>query len=565
VKKSRFLLDAAIVGVLGVTVLGSTIALSMGAGERGAGDPVERVRRIIEERFVDPVDSEALTRGAIEGMLESLNDPYSTYVPPSEAANFRKDLTGEYVGIGAQITVRDGWLTIVTPLEDSPAFRAGLMPEDRVVTIDGESTFRKTADECVSILTGVAGDPVTLGVQRGGESVEIVIVRAPIKTRSVKGVHRDPADPERWNYAIDQKRRIAYVRITQFTPGVAGEVARALQDTVRSMGGLGGIIIDVRNNPGGVLEDAVRIADLFLDEGVILSAGGRTQQTQVIRARRAGTITGFPVAVLINEGSASASEVLAGALVDNGRAVVVGMRSFGKGSVQSVLELPEAGKGAQLKITEQYYYLPSGKLIHRKPDSVEWGVDPTDGFAAPMTRDEEREMFFARQEYELLRSGDQPGAEALEPDLWDSPEWIIERFKDKQLATALLAVQRHVDDGRWTPTGEARVEGSALVGEELASARLLRERMLRQLTLLDTRIESLQVAAGGLEPPPAIDLWDDEVDLTDGRLKIFDASGNKVVVLRITGSDLERWLIDAGVAPVEPEEVGAAPSPDGGE
>lgn len=504
-------------------------------------DPLIDVKVLLEEHYVEsPVDA-AMRDAAIRAMVEALDDPYTVYVPARATAEFSKGLSGRYVGIGAQVTERDGWLTIVTPLEGSPALRAGVMAGDRVLEIDGVSTFGKSSDECVELLQGEPGTEVELLIERGGQRETVRVARAEIQARAVRGFHRAG---EGWNFLIDPRRRVGYIRLSQFTPESAEEVAAALEALGAARGELGGLVLDLRWNPGGLLDAAGDIADMLLDAGVIVSTRGRTHPEEVRRATSEGTLPEFPVAVLINGGSASASEVLAGALQDNGRAIVVGTRSFGKGSVQSVRALPRGG-GAQLKVTEQRYYLPSGRSIQRLPESAEWGVDPDEGFWVEATPEQVRALMEVRRAEEVIGGGAGAGVD------WSDPEAALEYLADPQLSAAVRAVQGRVDTGRWEATGGAGPGGAALAAEELARLRLTRERLERELSRLDARLESLAMASEGAAAPALRDLWADDAAIEGGTLRVIGADGALVRELRITGPDLERWLIDADVEPAE--------------
>lgn len=549
----RGLIERLLVVVLGVAVVSSTLALSA----RGSGgldksdydfiDPIIDVQQLIRQRYVEAPDNQALQDAAIAGMVEALNDPYTSYIPASDRGEFRKQLTGEYAGIGAQVQVKEGWLTIVTPLEDSPAFRLGLMADDRVVEIDGESTHNLSVDKCVDRLTGEAGKPVDLVIERKGERFPLTVVRERIKTRAVKGFHRAQDDPNGWLYAIDPARKVAYIRLTQFTPGCAGELLHALQAAERETAGLRGLVIDLRNNPGGVLADAVHIADFFLKDGTIVSTRGRVHEEEVARAREPGTLPEFPIAVLVNESSASASEVLAGALVENNRAVVVGTRSFGKGSVQTVHELEHGG--GELKLTEQGYYLPSGRSLTRKDDSDSWGVDPTPGFYVPMSDDELVEMFNVRRELEVLSKDAKPAPD----ERWNETDWVLERLKDKQLAAAVRAVQGKIDRGEWTIAGDEHEQKGKLQLAELQRSTTFRQRLERELIRLDKRIAALQNAVPEEKREPE-SLIPKDAAIVGGELRILDKEGKVVSVLEITGTNLERWLLDADVRRKPAEE-----------
>lgn len=539
--------------VAGLSVVASAVAFSGAGGDDYKFlDPLIDVKEMLSQRYVDVPDDQALQTGAINGMIEVLNDPYTVYVPPADRTEFTKELTGEYVGIGASVQSIDGWLTIVSPLEDSPAYRAGLMADDRVVEIDGKSTHKIEIEDCIKLLTGTPGTSVKLTIERKGERIEIPIVRDNIKTKSVKGFHREEADANRWMFLIDPVRRIGYVRLTQFTPACADEMAKALESAGASEGKLAGLVLDLRGNPGGLLNEATRIADMFLREGVIVSTKGRAHPEEITRAEAPGTLPDFPIAVLVNGQSASASEVLSGALVENNRAIVVGTRSFGKGLVQGVLPLP-SGNGGELKITEQKYYLPSGRCIQRTDDSADWGVDPSPGFYVPMTDEETLEMLLARRDQDIMRQNGAPHDAAAS---WSDPDWILSKLKDKQLAAAVKAVQQKVDGGDWKPTGLAAAEKGAVLGGELQKLRVARERLARELIRLDRRAEVLELG-GATKGDDSEDFWSDSLDLTGGALKVFDKDGNLVTTLSITGRNLERWLLDADVKKPEPAAEGA--------
>lgn len=557
--RSRLILDAALVSVLGVAVLGATVAISH-RDDYSFFDPLIDVKAALEARFVKELDEETLKKmqeGAIKGMIEVLEDPYTYYVPETDSSEFQKELTGEYVGIGAQINIVDKWLTIVSPLEDSPAYRAGLMAEDKVIEIEGESTYELTADECIARLQGKPGTPVRIKIERKGAAapIEMTIIRDHIKTRSVKGFHRDPMNPEEWQFMIDPARGIAYVRLAQFTPACARELAEALFSVGAERGHVKGLILDLRNNPGGLLDDAVRISDFFLRTGRIVSTEGRGGPDRIENAAGPGTLPDFPMIVMVNGNSASASEVVAGALQDNNRAVILGSRTFGKGSVQSVIPLSKSPDGAQLRVTEQYYYLPSGRLLHRTPDSASWGVDPTPGFYISTSDQEEVEMFLARREQEIIRD---QGSEDAED--WSNPEWITGRLKDRQLAGAIRAMQAKIDTGQWDKPGEPGIAGVQIALDELNDAKKAQEQYIRELQRLQKRIDALESATGPVlaQTEPPFDFWPDSLDLTGGQLRVYDKDGNEITTLKITGNRLERWLIDADVEKVEP--VQSAPA-----
>lgn len=548
------------------------------------------VKHLIGRLYVDQPDDKKLREGAIRGMVEALDDPYTIYVPASDQVEFNKNLTGEYVGIGAQVNMSTGWLTIVSPMEDTPAFRSGLMPDDKVLEIDGTSTQGLDVEKCVDMLMGKASTPVKLKVDRSGQVFELTIVREKIKTRSVKGYHRNESDPSQWNYMIDPNSRIAYIRVTQFTPKLAEEVAAALKAVgAEETGGdkkLGGLVLDLRFNPGGLLEEANAIADFFLREGIIVSTKGRVHEERVARAVGPGTLPEFPIAVLVNGDSASASEILAGALKENNRAIVVGERSFGKGSVQS-LRMLETGLGSELKITEQAYYLPNGRNITRKDDSPAWGVDPTDGFYVRMKDREILDMIQVRRRLELLSQknaalpanatastpANTTGTDATTPAAtapttapetspaqlaaiaaieatdWNNVDSVLATLKDSQLTAAVRAMQGKINSGEWTKTGEAGPMYDNIELDALADARQYRDRLVREILRADRRIEALETATKDADGAraQARDFWPDATNLTDGTLEVRDKDGKLITTLKITGNNLERWLMDADV------------------
>lgn len=553
--RGRRWFDAGLLGVLGLAVTGSAaVVLTRSNDDYRFFDPLIEVKRLIDRTYVREVDQEALQRGAIQGMIEVLNDPYSEYIPPASSDDFSKEVLGEYVGIGAQIDMIDGWLHIVSPLEDTPAFRMGLMAGDRVAEIDGVSTFGLSIDECIERLTGERGTPVRLTIERGTERLDITIVRDHIKTLSVKGVHRVGEDGSQWDFMLDPERGIAYVRLNQFTDGCAQEVLDALLASGATDGRLKGLILDLRWNPGGLLHEAVALADLFLQEGVIVSTRGRAFGEEVAHAQAPGTLGDFPMVVLLNETSASASEVLAGALVENDRAVVLGTRSYGKGSVQIVQPLSTA-EGAQLRLTQQGYYLPTGRSIQRRDESTEWGVDPTPGFFVPLSNEQVGEIFQTRRELEVIRA--QGGDEGD----WNNGDWVVERLKDPQLQAALQAVRVRQQAGAWQAVGEDGPAGSQVALGELVETQALRDRLLRELVRIDRRIATLAGTAGE-DGRAERDLWDDQNSLLGGHVVVLDPDGNEVSRLRITGSNVERWLIDADLEPVKAgaEEPAAGPA-----
>ena len=498
----------ALVLTLAVAVAGSTLALARRGGDYTFFDPLIDIKAIVDTYGFEPPDEGDLQAAAIAGMLEALDDPYAQYVPASETDDFEKALIGEYVGIGAEVNVRGGFLHIVTPLDGSPALQAGLMAGDLVLEIDGETTEGRTVEESIQRLKGDEGTEVALLVERDGGTQTITVVRAQINLPIVRGFHRLDDDDASWQYLLDPDLGIAYIRLASFTPTSAQAVRDAIAQAERQAadagrdGGLGGLILDLRSNPGGLLDQAVAIADMFLAEGVIVSTRGRPtiHPERISRARSQASDHGVPLLLLINGQSASASEVLSGALTENGRAVALGTRTFGKGSVQSIHPLTGSAAGGQLKLTEQRYYLPTGRSIQRTDDSAQWGVDPTDGFFVPMTDEQFLDMLRVRREQEII-GGPVGEGSADDGGFWSDPELIVERLKDPQLAAGVDALTRRINTGDWVAVGEPANEVDPALLEEIRTLQDARDRLDKELNRLDRRLETLELAASGMADP----------------------------------------------------------------
>jgi carboxyl-terminal processing protease len=356
----------------------------------------------VERNYVKKVDRRELMEAAIHGVLSKL-DPYSNYISPDDLSRFKTSVESQFGGIGIQITIDHDQLKILSPIVGSPAYRAGLQSGDYIVEIEGKSTDGLTLDEAVRKLKGEAGSSVTMSViHPGGAKKEIVSVkREVIRIDTVLGDLRKDSDA--WDFMLDKARQIGYVRITAFSRETAHDLKKAL-DELKSQG-LKGLIIDLRFNPGGLLTSAIDVSDLFVAKGRIVSTKGRNTPERTWDAQSEGTYEGFPVAVLVNRYSASASEIFSACLQDHQRAVIIGERTWGKGSVQNVIEL-ENGKSA-LKLTTASYQRPSGKNIHRFPDSKEsdeWGVMPDKGFELRLADGEMGDLMRYRRDRDILRS-----------------------------------------------------------------------------------------------------------------------------------------------------------------
>jgi carboxyl-terminal processing protease len=307
-----------------------------------------KIMEMVRRSYVEEVDDETLIDGALSGMLSNL-DPHSTYLDKEMYKQMQVDTSGKFGGLGIEITAAEGAIRIVAPIEDTPADRAGILAGDLIVKIDDQLTRDMSLPEAVKLMRGKPGSPIVLTIVRNGEHqpLEIRIVRDIIKVKSVKSDFIAPG--------------YAYLRITQFQERTADLLKADIDALKKKAGGtLYGAVLDLRNNPGGLLDQAVAVSDLFLEKGGIVSTKSRTGRNMSFEAKTGDELDGLPLAVLINNGSASASEIVAGALQDNHRAVLLGMQSFGKGSVQSVVGLPD---GSAIKLTTALYYTPSGRSI----------------------------------------------------------------------------------------------------------------------------------------------------------------------------------------------------------
>ena len=320
---------------------------------------------ILNENYVGEkkIDKKILLQGAVKGMLESLDDPHSNYFTKSELESFKEDLKGTYVGVGMVVQKRvNEPLTVVSPIEDGPAFKVGVKPKDKIIAIDGEATYKLTSEESVKKLKGEPNTKVKVTVYREAtkETKDIEIERAVVELKYVK--HR----------MLDDK--IGYLRLTQFGENLYPDEKKSMEDLQKN--NMKALVFDLRSNPGGALDQAIKISSMFLKEGRVVSVKSKEGAEQV--SNREGKYYGdFPLVILINGGSASASEIVAGAIKDNKRGILVGEKSFGKGSVQTLIPLPD---GDGMKLTIAKYYTPSGISIHGKGIEPDVVVEEKEGY-----------------------------------------------------------------------------------------------------------------------------------------------------------------------------------------
>ena len=364
------------------------------------GEVFERVRADYVE---EPTDQQ-LVETAINGMLTAL-DPHSSYLSPDNFRDMQVQTRGEFGGLGIEVTMENGFVKVVSPIDDTPAARAGIQPGDVVTHLDGESVLGMTLQEAVDLMRGPVDTNIKLTVAREGqEPFDVTITRAIVKIQSVRHELKDD---------------VGYIRITTFNEQTDGGLETAISD-IRSKAGdkLKGYVVDLRNNPGGLLDQAVSVSDAFLDKGEIVSTRGRKQEmAQRFNARAGDAVDGLPVVVLINGGSASASEIVAGALQDHHRAIIMGTPSFGKGSVQTII--PLSNKGA-MRLTTAHYYTPSGHSIQNlgiTPD-LEVAQAKIEVVESPLRRREaDLRGALANPEENGESNGDKkPGPESKGPD-----------------------------------------------------------------------------------------------------------------------------------------------------
>jgi len=383
----------------------------------------------VERNYVKDVDRRKLLEAALRGMIREL-DPYSSYIPPEELARFNQHVDQEFGGIGIQVQPdpHTNRILVISPLPDTPAYNAGVRAGDIITEVQGEDTENMPLSRAVELMKGPPGESITIKVRHLGSASDetLEVERAIIQVKSVLGDHYN--GDGKWEFMIDHESKIGYVRLTSFGRHSAEELAAAVQQLKEQ--GMKALVLDMRFNPGGLLSQAVAVSDLFIESGTIVSTEGKNSKPRSWSASKPGTFSGFPMAVMVNRFSASAAEIVSACLQDHGRAAVVGERSWGKGSVQNVIEL-EAGASA-LKLTTAGYMRPSGKNIHRFPDSKptdEWGVHPNEGMEVKFSREELGEYDENRRARDVLRAEGPPKSEFVDRQLDKALEYVKDELK----------------------------------------------------------------------------------------------------------------------------------------
>ncbi len=414
-------------------------------------------------------------------MVESLNDPYSEFLPNEKLADFESQVAGKLTGIGAQLEMRNEQLTVVTPLEGSPALKSGIKAGDAILEINGKSTRDIKIPDAVKQIVGEAGTEVKLKLRRAsGDTADVTVTRGPIILRSVRGFAR--GKDYAWQWLLSRDQKIGYIAVDHLAPNTPTE----LRDTITALkqDGLKGLILDLRFSPGGLLQSAHETAQLFLDEATVVTIRGRDGKEQSFMSDGKQRLGDFPLVVLVNEQTASAAEILAGALKDNGRAILLGTRTHGKGSVQTIVKLD--GDGV-VRLTTAFFHLPRGSNIDRRPGEKTWGVDPSDGYFLPMTADENEQLRKRGRERAII--GDPAPADARTTDL--SPELIAQDHADPQLAAALRTLTAKLTTGEFEKVGKSAAEAEQYA-QRRGEVERRREGLLKNIQELDRELKSLE-------------------------------------------------------------------------
>jgi len=457
-----------LLGIMCVSLLG--FAVSQSAPGRDKNENYELVRLFVDvlqevdQKYVvdlDPERKRKLAEDMINGGLERL-DPHSSYINPREYKQFNKQSKGKFGGIGVQVGYdrqNRGQLTVISPMPGTPACEAGILAGDMIIKIDGKTTENMRLSEAVDLIQGDPGQKITLTVLHEGqrESRDVDIVRDEIHVQSVLGDKRQEKNLKEWEFLYDKETKIGYIRLTSFSETATTEMKTALEALEKE--GAKGLILDLRNNPGGLLRAAVEISNLFMKEGRIVSTKGRNEKEEIYDARPDLALPyfcdKFPVAILVNKFSASASEIVSAALQDNNRATIIGERSYGKGSVQNIILMEK--ETSALKLTTASYWRPSGKNIHRFPDSKEtdeWGVKPNKDFDVPMKDEERLEYMLWRSDRDIV--GHKGNKEEKDKKVEQQPKEKGDKkdkkekkeFKDRVMEKALEHMKKEVEKAR---------------------------------------------------------------------------------------------------------------------
>jgi carboxyl-terminal processing protease len=435
-------------------------------------DRLAKIRQTLLEQHVAPPNEEAIARGAIAGMVQALVDPHSGFIPAEKLTELETQIRGKLIGIGARLDIKDSLPIVVEPLPGSPALAAGIKLGDVILEIDGQPARGLPLSEVVKRIQGPSATKVTLKIRRAaGDETTIDVVRRPIVLSTITGFDRD--EDQRWRHLIDAEHKIGYIAVEQFGPRTAAELSEAIRNLQKA--GLKGLILDLRFCPGGLLQAAFDSAQLFLSDATVVTVRGRDGNRQVWKTGKRHHVGDVPLVVLIGDQTASAAEVLAGALADNDRAILVGERTFGKGTIQSLIMLEDTAsrRGGAIRLTTAYNDLPSGRNIERKSGETTWGVDPTDGYFVPLTPDERE----SRERRAKNKSDRTPKASRKEGS--------------RQLAAARRAMIARITTGEFEKTGQSAEAARSHATRHAELARR-REAILKNIQELNEELKSLE-------------------------------------------------------------------------
>jgi carboxyl-terminal processing protease len=435
-----------LLGVPAIIVVGLTIAFAAPRTRKPKDQDYELVQLVVEVlaqvdrdyvRELSPDEKRKFIADMINGGLERL-DPYSTFYDIEDYTQFLKQTEGAFGGVGIQIDVdrQQGYVKVTSPMVGTPAYEAGIQAGDVILKVDGKVLETARLSELLKMIQGPPGTEVTLTVLHEGSKnpVDYTMKRAKIEYPSIMGDRRKPDDPTQWDYFVDKENRIAYIRLVSFNEHAVADLKKAVEQVEKE--GAKALILDLRDNPGGLLTQAADISDLFLTQGTIVNIKDRKGRGKTYEAKAEGTFlepaASHPMAVLVNRNSASASEIVSAALQDHKRAVVIGERTFGKGSVQNVIELGDHEPKVALKLTTASYWRPNGTNIHRGSDAKDtddWGVKPNPGMEVPLETVERVQYGKWRKDRDVVQG--KPGTAAAKKPVDESVA------ADKYLSTAV--------------------------------------------------------------------------------------------------------------------------------